>query len=137
MSNDRAEIVRDYIGAWNRGDIEAVLGHMTEDAEWHPVVVIEREVFRGHDGFRRFLEGWMATWESWNLEVEELHEYGDQKLAFTRVRAKGRGSGIELDQPMAHLFTFRGDLLCRGDSFFDRDEAVATARSRLDESNRV
>lgn len=28
------------------------------------------------------------------------------------------------------LFTFRGELLCRGDSFFDRDEAVATAESR-------
>lgn len=130
MSSDRIEIINHFLGAWNQGDVDAVLEHITEDGEWHPVVVIEREVFRGHDGFRRFIEGWMATWESWNLEVEELREYGDQLLAFTRVRAKGRGSGVELDQPMAHLFAFRGDLLRRGDSFFDRDEAVAIAESR-------
>jgi ketosteroid isomerase-like protein len=134
MSADRAETIRDLLGDWNRGDIEAVLEHATEDLEWHPLVVTslegEGEPYRGHDGFREFLEGWTTAWDTWNLEAEELREYGDQILALTRVHAKGRGSGVELDQAMAHLFGFRGDRVCRGESFLDRDEAAAAAERR-------
>jgi ketosteroid isomerase-like protein len=132
MSARNVEIVRALIDEWNRGDVEALIERATEDFAWHPVLVqsVEGGVFRGHDGFREFLSDWTSTWESWNLEAEEIRDFGDQVLVLTRVRAKGRGSGLELDQPLAHLFEFRGDLVCRAETFLDRDEAVVTAEGR-------
>ena len=68
--------------------------------------------------------------QTWNLEAEEIRDFGDQVLVLTRVRAKGRGSGLELDQPLAHLFEFRAGLVCRAETFLDRDEAAAAAERR-------
>jgi uncharacterized protein len=94
------------------------------------VEAVEGEAFHGHDGFREFLTDWGSTWESWNLEPEEMREIGNQVLVLTRVRARGRGSGVEFDQSLGHLFEFRGDLICRGETFLDRDKALAVAESR-------
>jgi ketosteroid isomerase-like protein len=136
MSDSRPEIVREMLAEWNRSDTDALLARATEDFEWHPVLVqsVEGETFHGHDGFREFLSDWASTWESWDLEPEEMRELGDQVLVFTRVRAKGRGSGVEFDQSLGHLFEFRGDLVCRGETFLDRDKALEVAESRV---NRV
>jgi hypothetical protein len=46
------------------------------------------------------------------------------------VKAIGRGSGIAIDQPFAHLFELRDALICRAQTFFDRDEAIAFAEGR-------
>ena len=83
---------------------------------------------------RQVLEQWNrddveGLLESWNLEAEEFREFGDQVLVLTRVRAKGRGSGLEFDQSLAHLFEFRGHLICRAETFLDRDKAVDVAAS--------
>jgi uncharacterized protein len=128
--------VREILEEWNRGDVDALMARVTEDFEWHPVLVasVEGRVYRGTDGFREFLDEWTSTWETWNLEAEEMREIGDQVLVLTRVRAKGRGSGVEMNEPLAHLFEFRDGLLCRAETFLDRDKALEVAESR---ANRV
>jgi ketosteroid isomerase-like protein len=135
MTVDKAEFVRSIFGAWNSGDVDAFVAHLTDDVEWHPLVVSAIEgdghVFRRHDGFREFAAGWANTWETWNLGIEGFLEFGgEQILALTHVRAKGRGSGIEFDQKMGHLLEFKGDLICRGQSFLERDVAVSFAEDR-------
>jgi ketosteroid isomerase-like protein len=132
MTASTIDVVRDLLDEWNRGDVDALLARTTEDFEWHPVLVasVEGGAYRGHDGFREFLSEWTSTWNSWNLEAEEMREFGDQVLVLTRVRAEGRGSGVELDQSLAHLFEFRGGLICRAETFLDRDKAIEVAESR-------
>jgi ketosteroid isomerase-like protein len=130
--SDRAEIIRNLLGAWNDGDLQGIFELTTEDMEWHPLVVTALEgqdqAFRGRDGFREFFESWMATWETWNLHIEGFQEYGDNRiLAFTRVHAKGRSSGVELDQEMGHLWELRDGLVHRGWSFLSREDAMASA----------
>jgi ketosteroid isomerase-like protein len=136
MSGSKLDIVRDLLVEWNRGDTEAVIHRATEDFEWHPVLVasVEGRVYRGHDGFREFLGEWQSTWETWNLEAEEMREFGDQVLVLTRVLAKGRGSGVELDQQLAHLFEFREGMVCRAETFMERDKALEVAESRATDS---
>jgi ketosteroid isomerase-like protein len=132
MSSENVEIVRAGIQEWNRGDVEALLARATEDFEWHPTLVqnVEGKAFRGHAEFREFLEEWNRTWESWDLEIQELRDFGDRVLALTRVRAKGRGSGVEFNQPIAQIFDLRGGLICRGETFLDQGEAIAAAERR-------
>jgi ketosteroid isomerase-like protein len=132
MSAENIEVVRKVLDEWNRGDVEAVIARTSDDLEWLPVLVesVEGGGFRGHDGFREFLREWITTWETWELEAEEIREVGEQVLVLTRVHATGRGSGIGLDQSFAHLFEFREGLICRAQTFFDRDEALAVAEGR-------
>jgi ketosteroid isomerase-like protein len=132
MTASNVDVVRDLLDEWNRGDVDALLARTSEDFEWHPVLVasVEGGAYRGHDGFREFLSEWTSTWNSWNLEAEEMREFGDQVLVLTRVRAEGRGSGVELDQSLAHLFEFRGGLICRAETFLDRGKAIEVAESR-------
>jgi ketosteroid isomerase-like protein len=132
MSGDAAA-VREVLDAWNRGDIDEVLARTTEDIVWVPVTVatVEGEGgFRGRDGFRRFFEQWSETWETWDIELHECREVGDRIVALGHVRARGRGSGVELDTPVAYIFEFREGLVERGQSFFDHQEALAAAERR-------
>jgi ketosteroid isomerase-like protein len=137
MGAERPEIIREMLESdWNSGDIDSLVERCSDDMAWHPLVVTSFEgdgkVYRGKDGFREFVEGWTNTWDTWNLKVEELRVYGDQVLALTHVHAKGLGSGVEFDQDMAHLFEFRGNEVCRGESFLHRDMAIAAAERRAE-----
>jgi ketosteroid isomerase-like protein len=61
-------------------------------------------------------------------EPEELIEAGDRILVAARMRARARGSGIELDQVVYHLFTVNGSRAVRFAAYIDRREALAALR---------
>jgi ketosteroid isomerase-like protein len=132
MTHENVAIVGEVIEEWNRGDVEALIERATKDFEWHPALVgsLGGGSFRGRDGFRRFFEDWEKTWEKWHLGIQELRPVGNQVVALTRVHAKGLGSGLELDQPIAQLFELRDGLICRGQTFLDQQEALAAAEQR-------
>ena len=44
-------------------------------------------------------------------------------VIFIRMKAKGRGSGIEIDRPDALVYRISGGLIAQIDYFNDRDEA--------------
>jgi ketosteroid isomerase-like protein len=54
-------------------------------------------------------------------------------LALTRVDARGSGSGVEFNQPIAQLFELRDGLVARGQTFLDQGEAIAAAEERSKE----
>ena len=119
----------EILAAWNRGDLEDLLARMHDDMVWRPATManVEGDDFHGHDGFTRFVERWREVWPTWDIEIEEIREVGDRVAVLGHVHARGRGSGLELDSPVAYVFEFRDDLLARGTSFFDHDEALAAA----------
>ncbi len=119
----------ELLAAWNRGDLEALLAGIHDDILWRPATManVEGDDFRGRDGFTRFVEQWRETWETWDVEVEEIKDLDDRVVVLGHVHARGRGSGLELDSPVAYVFEFVDELLARGSSYFDHDEALAAA----------
>jgi hypothetical protein len=59
MSEENVEIVRHSVEAINRGDVEAALSYTDPDGELYSAIVggAEGNVYRGHDGFRRWYAG--------------------------------------------------------------------------------
>jgi ketosteroid isomerase-like protein len=51
-------------------------------------------------------------------------------LTFVRFRGRAHGSGIPLDLPLAHLWTFRGDLATEQRVYLDREEALEALELR-------
>jgi ketosteroid isomerase-like protein len=132
MSAANVEIARAAIDAWNRGDVDAMLAKAAPEFEFVPAIatVVEGGIVRGEDAFRSFFENLGETWESFRIEPNEYRDLGDRVLALGRVQAKGRGSGLELDQPWAILLTLREGEYVRIDSFLDHNAAIAAAEDR-------
>ncbi len=140
MSRDRIELARGAVDAWNRRDPDWVIANCVPEMEFTPAVAgsiegEERRTLRGADGIRRFFADLEETWERFEVEVQEFREVGDAVIVFCRIHAKGRGSGLELDPPMAMVSWFRGGKFARAQSFLDLDEAIETARGRVVASN--
>jgi ketosteroid isomerase-like protein len=133
MSQENVEIgarTAELLAAWNQGDLEGLLAKVREDLIWRPATMsnVEAEDFHGRDGFSRFVKGWKEVWPTWDVEIQEIREVADRiVIVLGQVHARGGGSGIELDSPVAYVFEFRDDLLARGTSFFDHEDALSAA----------
>jgi ketosteroid isomerase-like protein len=119
------------IGWWDalqRGDMDAALALADPDLEIHvgpgfPFAVTEAQ---GAERFRRLWAGMQETFDSFELEPEELtDEGGGVGLATIRFHARGAGSGAEVTGRFYFVGLFREGRLARGEMHLDRDEAVA------------
>ena len=127
MSGNAETTLRLY-DAWNRRDVEGMLADVDPDIEWRPYLAsVAGEPAYGHDEVRAFLTEFSENWETFRVEIEELFDAGDHVVTFVYVRARGRGSGAEVDlRPGHHLF-FRDGLLLSITTYLERAEALAAA----------
>jgi ketosteroid isomerase-like protein len=124
-------LVQRGIARWNAGDYEGALEDLEPDIEWHTSGDIPGfdPVYRGHDGVRRFWRAWTEAWESMTADIEEVFVRDVDILLYARFRARGRG-GLEVDQPVAFLFTpGPSGRLRRFEAFWNRDDAPLDART--------
>jgi ketosteroid isomerase-like protein len=110
MSEENLELARDGYEAWNRGDADWLMEHMTEDVEVEPLRGIGdfEKVYNGHEGWKRFWEGWREAWSTIEVHVERMEDMGDQgALALLTFEGVGRESGAEVSMTVSHWLTFR------------------------------
>ncbi len=67
-------------------------------------------------------------WESLQIEVDQLEEYGHKLLATGAWRMRGAASGIDGSMPIFIVFTLRGGKIAVLEWFANRDTALAAAR---------
>ena len=138
MSEANLELARQAYARWAEGDLEGALEFSTPDFEFVPAIAagVEGGSVKGRDAVRRFFAGLDETWETFRIEMDEFREVGDQVMGIGRLTAKGRGSELELDQPMYSVVWIRDGKLTRMQSFLDRDAAEAAAGGRASEARR-
>jgi ketosteroid isomerase-like protein len=121
------ERVRRAFERWNGGDHSAPLDEVHPDAEVYTVIggAFSGEPFRGHAGVREWLGGLDENFDRWQIDVGEIREVGDKVVVLGYIRARGRGSGVELDQSVGWNIRFRDDKFWRMETFFSHEEAVA------------
>ena len=106
MSQENVEIVRRAHEALNAGDIDGLVTLCHEDFNLDMSDrVFNPEIYRGHDGIRRFYAEVHEPWERYVWEAEELHDNGDAVVVLVRARGWGRGSGLEVDRKAAMIWT--------------------------------
>jgi ketosteroid isomerase-like protein len=128
MSQENGELVRRLVAAFNAQDPDAASAVLREDAEWRPAFTgggaVEGAVYRGHAGFRRYLKDLSETWVEIEGYIDELRDVGERLLLFARIRFVGRGSGVEMTQPITGVFTFRGGKIATAHYYVEREEAL-------------
>ena len=130
MQPDNTELVREVIGALNRGDVDGMLARLDPDFEWTPLEDSPiAGTHRGHARVRRYVEDWLSTFDGLRLETEELTELDDRMLVVVRGRARGRASGLELDNRFCQLWMLRGGTAVSMEEYATREQALAAQRA--------
>jgi ketosteroid isomerase-like protein len=117
MSDENVEIVRRFLVL----DFDEALMYVDPDIVWNPV---EESPAQGHDAVRASTARWKSEWDDYELIPEEFADAGDHVVATVRFRARGRGSGIEVDARLYDVFTLRHGQIVRMDQFTERSEAL-------------
>ncbi len=109
MSQENVEVVRALFDALNRRAVaEAVQACVHPDVELHSLVAeAEGEVFRGHDGFRRWFGLMIEVFPDWRVDVDETRSIEEYVLGVNRLRGHGAGSGVPVEGDFWHLTRFR------------------------------
>ena len=129
MSRENVEVVRRGYAALGSGDLNATFALFDPEVEIEtatdaPSVDFEK-LYRGPEGFLKFLEQLSQAWDEFHWEPEEYIDAGDDVVVvFIRMTARGRGSGIEVEQPMAHVCTIGDGKLVRLVTFWERAAAL-------------
>ena len=126
MSEENVELTRQAYEAWNDGDLDWMLDHMTEDFEFRPGLGFSDidAVIRGKDGWRRFSEMWNEAWEDITVSVERIEDLDDRIVALLTFDGRGRGSGVEVSIRVGHLATVRAGQVSKLTSIAGWDEAL-------------
>jgi ketosteroid isomerase-like protein len=121
-----AEIIKGILEAFNRRDAEAMIALQHPEAEFVPITAaMEGRVYRRPDEIREFIRSIELDWELFQTYPEEYFEVEDRALALGTWRARGRGSGLELDSHSGGWFvSVRDGLAHRWRTFTDRAEAL-------------
>jgi ketosteroid isomerase-like protein len=128
MSRENVEFVRSIYAAWARGDFSSV--------KWaHPeieYVIVEGPAAGSWCGLAGLKEGglgFVRVWKDFRVEAEECRELDDDcVLVLTRLRGRGKASGLELGQMQtkgADLLHIRDGRVRRFVLSFDREHALA------------
>lgn len=129
MTEANIDRIRRAYDAWNRGDLDAVMEYVDEDAEWRMTgeIVGTAEAYHGHAGVRSWWEQFTEPFEHVEIEPEEIAEPSDdQVLVRVRVRATGR-QGVQVALSVSHLYELRDGKMTRARVFTDHAEALAAA----------
>ena len=117
--------------AWNAKDFDTAIANVDPDIEWTFAGGAQfpgtDNIYRGHEGVRRFWREFIEPWESIRIEVTDTREAGDTLVVFVNFHGIGAGSGVELTVPFVHLLSYRNRKLIRLTGYANRDEALEAA----------
>ena len=129
MSDADIETIKRGYEAWNRGDFDAALAVMDPEVTWqfHADALFPGtdELYRGHDGVRRFFELFAEPWERIRVEIDRIEEAAGQYVVYTRLTGVGKGSGVEIEAPFVDVLEMRGGRLLRWRGYTGQEQALA------------
>jgi ketosteroid isomerase-like protein len=128
MSQENVEILHAAFDAWYRQDYNAVLAIWDEEAEIYPLrAQLEGRAYHGHEGVRQFMGELAEDWDEVRFEVDEIRDAGEQMAGSGRFRARGRGSGVELDERFGIVAVVRNERIVFARFLSDPAEALEAA----------
>ena len=127
MSQENAELIRDFYAAWDRGDIQFILDRCDPHVEIvQPSELPDATSYHGLEGVREAFEDWPRQWGEFEVELVRVVDADEHRtISVNRQRLGARGLGLE--QEVVFLHTFKDGLATRVDMFFSVDQAREAA----------
>jgi ketosteroid isomerase-like protein len=129
MSRENVELTLLAVDAWNRRDAEATVALWDGEGVWYPAIEGTTEgssTYRGHAGVRRYFEDLAEYSDKSHAEFPDVHDLGDRVLGLGRLSMRFT-SGVELDQEVALLHTWRNGKCVEARTFLSHADALRAA----------
>ena len=130
MPQDKVDVAKRAVDSFNRRDVDDLFAELvTPDLEWWPAVAggYEAAATRGREGVERIAAAIGEVWEEIQAIADQFRDLGDRVLVLGQQVGRGRGSGAQVDAPLAAIFDFRGDRIWRSRGYVDRAEGIRAA----------
>jgi ketosteroid isomerase-like protein len=127
MSRENVALVRRFEKSWARQDLDGALECVHDELEfdWSDSMGPFVGTYTGHDGLTRFWTDMLDAWEQFSPEMVEVFECGPERLiTLDVVRARGKGSGIDMEARGAMLWTVREGKIVGAKMFQTKAEAL-------------
>ena len=127
MSQENVELVRRAYEAFNRAGLDALLEYVHPDAEYDITAAIGpyAGVYYGRTAIRNLFADYFEAWESVRLKPEDFIEVDEDRVVVPfRVHARGKGSGVEVEAQITHVWTVRDGKAVRMAAYNDKAEAL-------------
>jgi ketosteroid isomerase-like protein len=128
--SENLKLIRPVIDAFNRADVDGLLGGTTHDFEFDfsnsrgPL----SGIYRGHAEARDFLTSFLEPWAALETEEKEFRDLGDDRvLTVTEIRTRGQGSGAEVTATGAMIWKIRDGEIVAAKMYQSKDEALEAA----------
>jgi ketosteroid isomerase-like protein len=125
MSQENVEIVRRALEGFVAGEI--LWETMDEEVEIHDHDILDAGEYRGHSGFTRWVEDWGTGLPIVSLELQEFIDAGDAVVAVFLLKAKPRGSSVDVERRDGIVYRLRDAKIIRLDYYNSRRQAVEAA----------
>lgn len=116
-------IVRDFIAAWSRLDVEELVGYLAEDGIYHNMPI---EPVQGHAALRAFIAAFLNGWSSTQWDVLAHAASGNVVMVERLDRTIVHGKPVNL--PCCGVFELEGGKIKVWRDYFD----MATYRRALE-----
>jgi ketosteroid isomerase-like protein len=130
MNDSNVEVVRRLFELYASGGMEAALEVLDEQL----VIVIPPEMsaepdsYHGHEGARRYFDGFEGMLEDIRYEALELIPKGEHVLVHARLAGRGVSSGLEVELETIVVHTVEGGKITRIEPHTDLESAAESLR---------
>jgi ketosteroid isomerase-like protein len=127
VSQENVEVVRRLFDAFNGGGIDRVIGlvHPEFSAEIPPEISAEPDTYRGHAGIRRYFESFEDVMTDIRFQPERFWDAGDSVVVAILLSARGKQTGIEVEQRSAGVWTIRDGKVIGSRTYLSLSDALA------------
>ena len=118
-----AQIIRDFIAAWSRLDVEELVAFFAEDGVYHNMPT---KPVAGHAALRGFIGAFVKDWTSTEWDVLNLVAQGDLVIAERLDRTMVGDKPVDL--PCCGVFEMQDGKIKVWRDYFDMGTYVAALR---------
>jgi ketosteroid isomerase-like protein len=135
MSQENVEIVRRGFELFVVGDLEAVAGLLSEEAEVPDAAGVAASdaaegTRRGPQGFIDSSQAAFEAFEDYSVEALEFIDAGDAVVVPVRISGRGRASRVDVETHLTQVWTLCDGKIVRGEVYRTRDDALEAAGLR-------
>lgn len=111
---DNEKIVREFIAAWSRLDVDEIVSYFAEDGVYHNMPT---QPVKGHAALRQFIAAFLKMWSKTDWDVLNIMSKGDVVIAERLDRTVAMGRIVDL--PCCGVFEMENGKIKFWRDYFD------------------
>jgi ketosteroid isomerase-like protein len=130
VASSNLETIKEAFATLREDGYEALLPliHPEFEVTTPPELASEPDTYRGPEGIRRYFESFYEAMDRVEFEPTAFHDVGGQVVVNFVLHARGRTTGIEVEQHGAFVWTLRDEQAVRLEVYPSLEEALEAAR---------